>query len=48
MLTRETDLGLYRYSTAISSQALLDPPLRAELIALGLSPGTSGQEPVRA
>jgi len=37
-------LGLYRYTATISSQALLDPALRAEPIALGLSPGSGTVE----
>lgn len=37
-------LGWYHYTAAISSQALLDPVLRAQLIALGLNPGSSPVE----
>jgi outer membrane protein with beta-barrel domain len=34
-------LGLYRYTSAISAGALLDPALRDQLIALGLDPTQS-------
>jgi opacity protein-like surface antigen len=37
-------LGLYRYTAALSSQALLDPTLRDQLIALGLNPGSGSAE----
>jgi hypothetical protein len=38
-------VGVYRYTVTVSSQAFVDPALRTELIALGLSP-TSSRAPI--
>jgi hypothetical protein len=38
-------VGIYRYTITVSNQAFVDPALRAELLALGLSP-TSNRAPV--